>query len=545
MTIFQKKSIDVLLAESEEQGAHTLKRTLGPYRLIALGLGAIIGAGLFSITGLAAGNYAGPAVSISFLIAAMGCGFAGLCYAEFASMFPIAGSAYTYSYATMGEFIAWVIGWDLVLEYAVSAATVSISWSRYMVKFLESININLPVELTNCPWEGGIVNLPAALIITLMSLLLIRGTEHSSKFNSVIVFLKVVVVLTFIILGWQFIKTENYVPFIPENTGNWGEFGFSGVIRGAAVVFFAFLGFDAVSTAAQETINPKKDMPIGILGSLLICTVLYILFTLVLTGVAKYTLFQGRDGIAPVALAIDQMGAVLPDGTIQPAFPWLNKAIILAILAGYSSVILVMLLGQSRIFYSMSRDGLLPKLFSQVHHKYRTPFKSNVLFLILVSTFASLVPANVAGELTSIGTLLAFIIVSFGIIVMRKRMPEAPRAFKTPWVPVVPLLGIGICLFMMVFLPFDTWLRLVLWMLVGHDIYVFYGSKSSKLGAKKDVKLLYQIGSGIALFLATMVSIHLLQVPSEEVGHLPIIMLIVAAGHLVLFGYKWVKCSRK
>ena len=541
MNIFQKKSIDTLLLESKEEGTHTLKKTLGPFKLIAFGLGAIIGAGLFSITGLAAGNYAGPSITISFFIAAAGCGLAGLCYAEFASMIPVAGSAYTYSYATLGEFIAWVIGWDLVLEYAVASATVSISWSRYVVKLFEGFQIHLPVELTAGPWEGGFLNLPAALIIILMSLLLIRGTESSSLVNAIIVFLKVTVVIVFIVLGWKYIRSDNYIPYIPENTGNWGEFGFSGIIRAAAVVFFAFLGFDAVSTAAQETKNPKKNMPIGILGSLFICTILYILFAHVLTGVANYTVFQGKDGIAPVAIAIDHMGEVLPDGSIQPIFPWLNKAIILAILAGYSSVILVMLMGQSRIFYSMSRDGLLPKLFSTVHPKYRSIFKSNLLFLVLVSAFALFVPAHIAGELTSIGTLFAFIIVSIGILVMRKKHPDVPRGFKTPGVPVIPFLGIFICLFMMVFLPFDTWIRLVVWMLLGHDIYVFYGSRRSKLGSKKGVRLLSIIGFGIASFLLTLSIIHQWQMGWENAASFTYFLLLFALFHIILYGIRIIK----
>jgi APA family basic amino acid/polyamine antiporter len=544
MNIFQKKSIDALIAESREDGEHTLKKTLGPYKLVALGLGAIIGAGLFSITGLAAGNYAGPSITISFLVAAAGCCFAGLCYAEFASMLPVAGSAYTYSYATLGEFIAWVIGWDLLLEYAVASATVSISWSRYAIKLLESFQITLPVELTTCPWEGGIVNLPAALIVILMSLLLIRGTESSSWVNAIIVVLKVAVVLTFIFLGWQFIRSENYVPYIPKNTGVWGEYGFSGIIRAAAIVFFAFIGFDAVSTAAQETKNPKRNMPVGIMGSLLICVVLYVLFAHVMTGVAHYSIFRGRDGIAPVALAIDQMGTVLSDGSIQPAFPWLNKAIILAILAGYSSVILVMLLGQSRIFYSMSRDGLLPKLFSQIHPRYRTPFKSNLLFLLLISIFALFIPANIAGELTSIGTLFAFVIVSIGILVIRKKMPDAPRAFRTPWVPVVPLLGISICLFMMLFLPFDTWMRLILWMLVGHNIYVFYGSKHSKLGSKGRNRLLSQIGLSIAILLSILVVFHQTQSGWDSVSFMSIFLLTVAIGHIILYSIRLLKTRK-
>jgi APA family basic amino acid/polyamine antiporter len=355
--------------------------------------------------------------------------------------------------------------------------------------------------------------------------------------------LKVIVVLIFIFLGWKFINTDNYIPYIPENTGTWGEFGFSGIIRAAALVFFAYIGFDAVSTAAQETKKPQRDMPLGILGSLAICVVLYILFAHVMTGVVHYTAFQGRDGIAPVAIAIDHIGTALPDGSIQPAYPWLNKAIILAILAGYSSVILVMLMGQSRVFYSVSRDGLLPKVFSEVHKKYRTPYKSNLLFMVLVSLFALFIPANVAGELTSIGTLLAFIIVCIGILVMRKNMPDAPRAFKTPWVPYVPLLGIAVCLFMMVFLPFDTWIRLILWMLVGHDIYVFYGSKHSKLGAKKSYKLLSIIGLSISFMLLAFISIHQTRIGWEKESLFAIILVLLSLFHIMVYGFRFFKAK--
>ncbi|MDR2626823.1 MAG: amino acid permease [Dysgonamonadaceae bacterium] len=539
MSIFQRKPISALMNETKEEGNHTLKKTLGSYQLIALGLGAIIGAGLFSITGLAAGNYAGPSITISFLVAAAGCAFAGLCYAEFASMLPVAGSAYTYSYATLGEFIAWVIGWDLVLEYAVGALTVSISFSVYFVKFLEGLHIHLPAALTSCPADGGVVNLPAAIVVTLLSLLLISGTSRSSWVNSIIVVLKVAVVLIFIIIGWQFIRSENYVPYVPENTGQWGQFGFSGIIRAAAIVFFAFIGFDAVSTAAQETKNPKRSMPVGILGSLLICTVLYVLFSHVLTGVAHYTQFQGSSGIAPVAIAVDNMGTALPDGTIQPAFPWLNKAIILAILAGYSSVILVMLLGQSRVFYSMSRDGLLPKLFSRVHPKFRTPYKSNLLFLTVVGILALFIPARIAGELTSIGTLFAFIIVCAGVLVMRKNMPDAPRAFRTPWVPYIPVLGIVICLFMMVFLPFDTWIRLILWMLMGHNIYVFYGTKHSRLGVNRGYKLLSLIGIGISLLLLALTVFHQTHIGWEKDNLFSFILLFLSVFHMGLYGIRY------
>lgn len=512
MSLFVKKPMSVLLNEASETGSHTLKRTLGAKGLIALGIGAIIGAGLFSITGMAAANHAGPAITLSFVVAALGCLFAGLCYAEFASMIPVAGSAYTYSYATMGEFIAWIIGWDLVLEYAVGAATVGISWSRYLVKFLEGFDIHLPTELIAGPWDGGIINLPAVFIIVLMSLLLIKGTKESAFVNSIIVALKVSVVLVFIFLGWKYINTANYNPYIPDNTGNFGSFGFSGIIRAAAIVFFAYIGFDAVSTAAQEAKNPKKDMPIGILGSLLICTILYILFAHVMTGVTSYTTFAGKDGIAPVAVAIEHMGTPDAAGVVQPDYPWLNRAIVVAILAGYASVILVMLMGQSRVFFSMSKDGLIPKIFSSVNPKTQTPAKSNLLFMVFVSAFAAFVPARVVGEMTSIGTLFAFILVCVGILVMRKKMPELPRAFKTPFVPVVPILGIGVCLFMMVFLPMDTWIRLLVWMLIGLDIYLVYGARNSHLGNgtdnRKGMKTARYTGIVLALLLVVAGFLH-------------------------------------
>ncbi len=476
---FSKKPLSVLFAEAEETGEHTLKRTLGPVQLVMLGIGAIIGAGLFSITGGAAAHNAGPAVTISFVIAAIACTFAGLCYAEFASMIPVAGSAYTYSYATMGRFVAWIIGWDLVLEYAVGAATVSISWSRYLVKFLQHYDIVLSPQMTMSPWDTitmtdgsilhGIMNLPAVFIVVLMSLLLIRGTQESSRINGIIVALKVAVVLVFIGLGWNYINVANYTPYIPQNTGNFGEFGWSGIVRAAGIIFFAYIGFDAVSTAAQEAKNPKRDMPIGILVSLAICTVLYILFAHVMTGLANYKEFQGQDGIAPVAVAIE-----------HTPYEWLKQAIILAILAGYSSVIMVMLLGQSRVFYSMSKDGLLPPIFSKVHPKFKTPYRSNILFCILVSLFAAFIPARVVGEMTSIGTLFAFVLVCIGVLVMRKNQPDAPRGFKTPWVPFVPILGIVFCLFMMLSLPLDTWLRLIAWMAIGLGIYYMYGEKNAK-----------------------------------------------------------------
>ncbi|HQV39443.1 MAG: amino acid permease [Flavobacteriales bacterium] len=465
-----RKPMSVLLAEAEDQGQGTLVRRLGAVSLVALGIGAIIGAGLFSLTGVVAGQHAGPAVVLSFVISAVGCAFAGLCYAEFASIIPIAGSAYTYSFATMGRIWAWVIGWDLVLEYAVGAAMVAISWSQYLNKLLAMHGMHIPEHLMAGPFEGGWFNLPAVIIVALMSLLLARGTRESAGVNAIIVVLKVAVVLVFIFFGWSYINPANLTPFIPPNNGVWGEFGWSGVLRGAGIIFFAYIGFDAVSTAAQETKNPKRNMPIGILGSLAICAVLYVLFGHVMTGLANYTEFgSGTDSLAPVATAIK-----------HTPYVWLQQAVIIAILAGYSSVILVMLMGQSRVFYSMSHDGLLPKVFSDVHPKYRTPFKSNMFFMLFVGAFAAFVPGRVVGEMTSIGTLLAFILVSIGVLIIRKRMPDAPRGFRTPLVPLVPILGVVVCGAMMLALPWDTWLRLVVWLGIGMVVYFRYSAKHSK-----------------------------------------------------------------
>ena len=554
MSLFIRKPISQLISEAHEVGEHTLKKTLGSTALISLGIGAIIGAGLFSITGMAAANYAGPSILISFIVAAIGCAFAGLCYAEFASMIPVAGSAYTYSYATMGEFMAWIIGWDLILEYAVGAATVASSWSGYVVELFKSFGVSLPHELMVTPFDGGIMNFPAVFIVTIMSLVLIKGTSESATVNNIIVLLKVAIVLIFIIVGFKYIRPENLQPFIPENKGNFGEFGFSGMIRAAAVVFFAYIGFDAVSTAAQETKDPKKSMPIGILGSLFICTILYILFAYVMTGVVKYTAFNSGDAsshLAPVAIAISNMGEVGANGVVVPAYPWLNTSIIIAILLGYASVILVLLMGQSRVFYTMSKDGLLPSAFSKVHPKYKTPYKSNLLFLVFVSLFAAFIPGRVVGAMTSIGTLFAFILVCIGVLVMRKKMPDAPRAFRTPLVPLVPILGVLVCFFMMAFLPLDTWMRLVLWMIVGLDVYLFYSVKNSHLTSKQEgiiSKANRIVGmSGIILsiiLLGISFAHHQTSEVNPETGQINDIglfyfSLIFSVIHIVLFGYKF------
>jgi len=546
--LWVKKPIDKLLKESTGEG-NQLKRTLGAGSLVALGVGAIIGAGLFSITGGAAANQAGPAITISFMVAACACAFAGLCYAEFASMIPVAGSAYTYSYATMGEFVAWIIGWDLVLEYAVGAATVSISWSRYLVKFCEGFDVHLPAMFTVGPWDGGIINLPAVFIVIMVSLLLMKGTEESASVNAVIVGVKVTVVIIFIVLGWQYIDNSNYIPYIPDNTGTFGEYGFSGIIRAAAIVFFAYVGFDAVSTAAQEAKNPKRDMPIGILGSLIICTLLYILFAHVMTGVTNYTSFKGQDGIAPVAVAIEHMGKPDASGLIHPDYPWLNRAIIVAILGGYASVILVMLLGQSRVFFSMSKDGLLPRIFSSVHPKYQTPVRSNFMFMLFVSLFSAFVPARVVGEMTSIGTLFAFILVCIGIIVMRKQMPDVPRGFKTPLVPLVPILGVATCFFMMAFLPLDTWIRLFVWMIIGFDVYLWYGIKNSFLSDGQPAtimngrKVAGLTGIVLSVILAGIALAHHYMTDGADAG-LFYFSMVFAVVHVIIFAMSQTKKSK-
>jgi APA family basic amino acid/polyamine antiporter len=495
--LFRTKSIDRLLADSGAVGETTLKRTLGAWSLVALGIGAIIGAGLFVRTAAAIAERAGPAVTLGFIVAGIGCAFAGLCYAEFASMIPIAGSAYTYSYATMGEFMAWIIGWDLVLEYAVGAATVAIAWSQYFNRVLGFFDLNIPWQWYHSPFQvmpgtggdtgvaavNGIMNIPAVFILLLLTLLLVRGTQQSALVNSMIVILKVSIVLMVIALGWGFINPANHTPFIPEAssyvnaqgiTHSYG--GIMGILGAAGVVFFAYIGFDAVSTAAQEAKNPSRDMPIGILGSLVICTVLYILFAYVLSGLAPVEFFRdpALGGEASVAAAIT---------TFMPGYAWLSNFVTVAILAGFSSVILVMLLGQSRVFYAMSRDGLVPKIFSDVHPKFQTPHKSNWLFFFFTAAFAAFIPDNIVGEMTSIGTLFAFILVCIGVWMMRVRRPDIPRGFRVPALPVVAVLGVITCGAMIYGLGWTNWLRLAAWLAVGLIIYFAYGKKHSLLNS--------------------------------------------------------------
>lgn len=493
MSLFITKPVSSLMAEASDSG-NTLKRTLGPLNLIALGIGAIIGAGLFVRTAAAAAQNAGPSVTIGFIVASLGCAFAGLCYAEFASMIPIAGSAYTYSYATMGEFIAWIIGWDLILEYGVGAATVAIAWSEYFNKILEVFGLQIPYEWRHSPFEmsttgiHGIMNIPALFIIVILTLLLIRGMQESAVVNSIIVILKVAIVIVVIVMGWQYIRPENHTPFIPaasiyvDHDGISHHYGgLMGILGAAGVVFFAFIGFDAVSTAAQETKNPKRDMPIGILGSLVICTILYILFSYVLTGVSSVQDFRTHGKEASVAYAIEHMSGSMIGGVWIPTYKWLSNLVTIAILAGFSSVILVMLMGQSRVFYSMSKDGLVPKIFSKIHSKFKTPYKSNLIFLVFVGLFASFVPGDIVGDMTSIGTLFAFMLVCAGVWIMRKKHPEMQRGFRVPKVKFVSIAGIFVCGAMIYGLGWTNWARLIVWLLIGFVIYFSYSRHNSKL----------------------------------------------------------------
>jgi APA family basic amino acid/polyamine antiporter len=488
MSLLRRKPVDRLQAEAIAETG--LRRAMGPTHLTLLGVGAIIGAGIFVLTGQAAARSAGPAIVWSFVLAGLACALAGLCYAEFASMIPIAGSAYTYGYATLGEGLAWIIGWDLILEYLFAASTVAVGWSGYTVSLLADLGITVPPELANAPfahsapadaglnvwriftegWSrtGAVLNVPAMAIVGLATLLLVIGIRESSRFNNAIVAVKVAVILAFIAFGAFYVNAEHWQPFVPPAEGT-GRFGWSGVVRGAGVIFFAYIGFDAVSTAAQETRDPQRAMPIGILGSLAICTVLYIAVSLVLTGLVDYRQLDVPD---PIAVGIEAAG---------PELAWLRPLVKVGAVAGLSSVILVMLMGQPRIFWAMSRDGLLPPVFSRVHPSFGTPWLATVLTGGLAMLFAGLLPMGLLGELVSIGTLLAFAIVCAGVLVLRVTDPEIPRPFRVPFVPLVPLAGVAACGYLMLGLPLDTWARLLVWMALGFVLYFAYGRRHSRL----------------------------------------------------------------
>jgi APA family basic amino acid/polyamine antiporter len=476
--LFAKKSIGSLLKETSDT-KHGLKRALGPLNLTAIGIGAVIGAGLFVLTGQAAAHAAGPGVILSFIIAAIISTFAALCYAEFAALIPVAGSAYTYAYVTLGEFAAWFIGWGLTLEYLFSLSTVASGWSGYLVSVLKDFGMVIPEMFTKAPiayveqvgWisTGGIINLPAVLIIAVIGALVVKGIQIAAFLNDILVFIKLGVIALFIICGVAFINTENWTPFIPPNTGVFGEFGWSGILRGAGIVFFAFLGFDALSTMAQEAKNPQKDMPIGMLGSLGICTFVYILFALVLTGMISYTALGVSD---PIAVAVNTLG---------PNFVWLRYVVKFAILAGLTSVILVMLMGQARIFFTMAHDGLLPPSFGKLHPVTRIPFFSTVIVMLLGMVMAGFFPVDILGALTSMGALLAFLLVCFGVLVLRFTQPNLHRPFKTPWTPWIPLLGTIFTIVIMLAMPGVTWMQFIIWMLIGCAIYYLYGRKHSKV----------------------------------------------------------------
>ena len=473
MSLFTKKSLSDLRAESE---GSLLRRSLGPLNLTALGIGSIIGTGIFVLTGTAASMNAGPALVLSMILSAIGCAFAGLCYAEFAAMVPVAGSAYTYAYATIGEIFAWIIGWDLILEYALSTATVAVGWSGYLVSLCRDLGIAIPpsltapmgstVNLADGTTVAGLFNLPALIIVLLVTGLLVIGIRQSAGTNTVLVVVKTLVLVLFVIVGAAYVQRENLTPFIPPNTGEFGSFGWSGILRGAGVMFFAYIGFDAVSTAAQEAKNPQRDMPIGILGSLAICTVIYIAVAIVLLGIVSYHKLDVAD---PLAVGIDATGLT-----------WFSPIIKVSALFGLFSTMLVTLLAQTRIFYSMSRDGLLPPLFSRVHPRFRTPYLSTILTGTIVGVASGLLPITLLGQLVSIGTLLAFVLVCLGIVLLRRTAPDVPRPFRTPWVPWVPALGAVICLAQMLALPLETWERLGIWLAAGMVVYFAYSRRRAR-----------------------------------------------------------------
>jgi basic amino acid/polyamine antiporter, APA family len=488
MNLFRRKSVSSLQTEAATD--QSLKRALGPVNLVMLGIGAVIGAGIFVLTGQAAANYAGPAIVFSFVLAGIACALAGLCYAEFSAMIPISGSAYTYGYATLGEFFAWIIGWDLILEYMFAASTVAVGWSGYVVSFLKDMGIVIPGQFTQAPYThtapadagwniwrlftegwtstGAVLNVPAMIIVAVITILLVLGIKESANFNNVIVAVKVGVILIFLAVGIAYLNSENWQPFIPPAMGE-GKFGWSGVLRAAGVIFFAYIGFDAVSTAAQEARNPQRDMPIGILGSLAICTIIYVAVSLVLTGIIKYTQLSVPD---PIAVAINSLGK---------GVAWLRPIVKIGAIAGLSSVILVMMLGQPRIFYAMSKDGLLPPVFSNVHPRFRTPWLATILTGGFATVIAGLFPIGLLGELVSIGTLLAFVIVCAGVFVLRFTDPGIQRPFRTPMFWLVCPLGALFCLFLMYGLPRDTWARLIVWMAIGFVIYFAYSRRHSKV----------------------------------------------------------------
>lgn len=458
-------------------GEPKLVRSLSALQIMLLGIGVIIGAGIFSVTGVVAAAHTGPAITISFLLAAIACGLAALCYSEFSTMLPISGSAYSYTFATLGRLAAFLLGWDLLLEYAAGGATIAISWSAYFMKATSQMGIDFPLQWAASPWaemisaDGskvhGYANLPAAAVVLAMSLLLVRGTRLSASVNAVLVAVKLVVLVGFIVLGWQYVDQANLTPYIPNNTGTWGQYGWSGVFSASGLVFFAYIGFDALSTTAQEAKNPQRDMPIGILGALGLCAVLYLLFSHVLLGLCHYSKFAGVDGLAPVAKALE-----------ATPYAGFAKWVVVAILAGFASVIMVLLMSQSRIFYAMARDGLLPRGLAAIHPTWHTPWKSNLLFCVLLSLVSAFVPGSIVGELTSIGTLAAFVLVCVSVPLLRRRLPDLRRPFRVPFGPVLPLLGAVVCFGLMVMLPLLTWLRFLGWMAVGTLVYFLYAGKT-------------------------------------------------------------------